>query len=140
MSEKAVCKGQTSYDKQTVQLDAYLYQHKDEAVTQNGKTTTMGAAYGVQPQFGSKEFPHSLIAATLATKEHDGKLKPEQKDALAEYRKFPNSELLGSYSTMAKMGKLSDDEKHDFLKAKVEAGCVKGAKISTDGSIEFEKH
>ncbi|HEY9676750.1 MAG TPA: hypothetical protein V6C76_02025 [Drouetiella sp.] len=138
MSEKDVCRGQTSYDKLSIDTNNHLREHRKDVVTQDGRTGTVEEIYGLKPEFGTKEFPNSLLGSRLATKEHEKSLNPEQKTMLTEMRKYPNSELLGVYSGMAKLKRLSDDQKADFSKALVEAGCSKG-KIGADGSIEFEK-
>ncbi|MBS1956102.1 MAG: hypothetical protein JST89_18100 [Cyanobacteria bacterium SZAS-4] len=137
---KDVCKGTTEYD----QLKAMVYDNEpkegrvETMYTDNGMALQYYTSLPHFPQFGDKEFPHSRLASSLVTREHEGvALSSDDKKMLAGYRQFPNSDSMGYMAGLEKQGKMTSEMAAEFLDMKREAGCIRPAKVSHDGSIEF---
>ncbi len=139
-SRTEVCKGTTLVD----QLNAMAYDNEPK----EGRVETIYNADGMgmqfytslphHPQFGDKEFPHSRLASSLATRQHEGvPLSSDDKKMLAGYRQYPNSDAIGYMAGLQKQGKLTNEMKAEFMELKREAGCISPAKVAHDGSIEF---
>ena len=138
-----VCKGSPAAD----QINAMIYDHEpkegrvETIYNSNGMGTQFYTSMPHYPQFGDKEFPHSRIASSLVTRQHDGEqLTSDDKKALAGYRQFPNSDSMGYLAGLQKQGKLTNELAAEFMAEKREAGCITKAKVSHDGSIEFPAH
>jgi hypothetical protein len=121
-------------------LDSQPREGRIETIyTPSGQALEMFTSLPRPALYGDKEFPHSLGGSALVTKQHNGeKLTADEQKALAGYRQYPNSDLMGNWAGLERQGKLTPEMAVAFMQAKREAGCLKPGKVHNDGSLEFQ--